>query len=116
MVTSPESFEQHCSRHLRRALECNRDLFADTALQRILAAPSIVMKLNELFLHSRMHDVPLYVMIDGYDFANTVLANGGTDASRRSVTHGDSFYHSFFATLKAGTGHGGIERIFVTAA
>ena len=114
VVISSESFEQHCARHLRRALECNRDLFSETALQRILTASSIVMKLNELFVHSYRHDVPLYVLIDGYDFANPIPANPGTDAGRRPATYVDSFYRSFFATLKAGTERGGIERIFVT--
>ena len=35
--TSRERFDQHCSRSLRRALECNRDLFPEAVRQRILA-------------------------------------------------------------------------------
>ena len=113
--TSRERFEQHCFRHLRRMLECNRDLFPEAALQRILAPTSIDMKLNELFVHLRTHAVPLYVLIDGYDhFTNTILADRSADASRSSFTqHGDGFYHSFFAVLKAGTERC-IERMFVT--
>ena len=83
-------------------------------MQRILASSSIELKLNELFLRSSTHDVPLYVLIDGYDYlADSVLADRGTSASRWLSPDFASFYRSFFATLKAGTGHGGIERILV---
>ena len=113
--TSQEHFEQHCSLVLRLALERNRDLFPDTTTQRILAAPSIGAKMNELFLHMRTHYVPLYVLVDGYDYlANTVLASRGAGTSRRSVSNDASFYRSFFSVLKAGAGHGAIERMFVT--
>ena len=113
--TSQERFEQHSSRLLRLALERNRDLFPGAAMQRILAPPSIDMMMNELFLHMRTHYVPLYVLVDGYDYlANIILANRGTDAYRWPVTHAGSFYRSFFAILKAGAGDGGIERMFIT--
>ena len=113
--TSQERFEQHCSRILRLALARNRDLFPGAAMQRILAAPSIDAKLNELFVHMRKHDVPLCVLVDGYDYlADSALANRGTDAGRWPARHGGGFYRSFFAILKAGAGHGGIERIFTT--
>ena len=112
--TSQERFDQHCARSLRRALECNRDLFPEAVRQRILAPPSIEAKLNELFLRSSTHEVPLYVLIDGYDYlAESVLADRGDGASRWLSPDFASFYRSFFATLKAGTGHGGIERMFV---
>ena len=113
--TSQERFEQHCSRGLRLALERNRDLFPDATTQRVLAAPSIVAKMNELFLHMPTHYAPLYVLADGYDYlANTVLANRGAGRSRRSVSSDASFYRSFFSVLKAGAGRGAIERMFVT--
>ena len=113
--TSQDHFEQHCSRLLRLALERNRDLFPDATMQRILAAPSIGAKMNELFLRMRTHHVPLYVLVDGYDYlANTVLADRGAGTSRRSVWRDAGFYGSFFAILKAGTDHGGIERMFIT--
>ena len=113
--TSQDRFEQHCSRLLRLALERNRDLFPAATMQRILAAPSIGAKMNELFLRMRTHHVPLYVLVDGYDYlANTVLADRGAGTSRRSVSRDAGFYGSFFAILKAGTDHGGIERMFIT--
>ena len=71
-------------------------------------------KLNDLFVHVRDLDIPLYVLIDEYDnFANTILTRHGEQAYQ-SFTHDEGFYRSFFATLKAGTEAGGIERLFVT--
>ena len=70
--------------------------------------------LNALFLHAGRHDIPLYVLIDEYDnFANTILARQGADAYH-DLTHGGGFFRNFFATLKAGTENGSVERLFVT--
>ena len=115
LETLRERFEYYCFQQLRHALECNPDLFSAATVRRILAAPTIDTKLNELFLHARRHGIPLYVLIDEYDnFANTILACRGSEAYH-SFTHGGGFYRNFFATLKADAGYGsGIERLFVT--
>ena len=115
LETLRERFEYYCFQQLRHALECNPDLFSAATVRRILAAPTIDTQLNELFLHTRRHGIPLYVLIDEYDnFANTILACRGSEAYH-SFTHGGGFYRNFFATLKAGAGYGsGIERLFVT--
>ncbi len=113
--TLRDRFEYYCFQQLRYALETNPDLFPEAAVRRILAAPAIDTKLNELFLHTSKHDIPLYVLIDEYDhFANTILAYRGAEAYE-SFTHGGGFYRNFFATLKSGAGHGGgVERLFIT--
>ena len=94
-----------------------RDLLLHQAslIDRILAHPSIDGRLNELLDYAGEHGIPLYVLIDEYDnFANTILAHRGAKAYE-SFTHGGGFYRNFFATLKAGAGHGGgVERIFIT--
>ena len=115
LETLRERFETYCLIKLRGALERNRDLFPEPVIDRILAHPSIDGKLNQLFEYAGEHVIPLYVLIDEYDnFANTVLAYRGAEAYQ-SFTHGGGFYRSFFATLKAGAGHGGgVERIFIT--
>ena len=116
LETLEERFESYCGMIVRDALERNADLFEDAAVRRILAPPALEGKLAELFLYVRVHDIPLYVMIDEYDnFANTILAHRGPEAYE-SLTHGGGFYRSFFATLKAGAGEsgGGVERLFVT--
>ena len=114
--TLRERFETYCHLIVRHALERNRDLFPKEQLERILSLPSIDAKLNELFLYSGDHGIPLYVLIDEYDnFANTVLAYHGEEAYQ-SFTRGGGFYRNFFATLKDGAGQsgGGLERMFIT--
>ena len=115
LETLRERFEAYCFIRLRSALERNRDLFPETVTARILAHPSIDGKLNELFDYAGEQSIPLYVLIDEYDnFANTILAYRGAEAYQ-SFTHGGGFYRNFFATLKAGAGHGGgVERMFIT--
>ena len=114
LETLRERFETYCHTRLRGALERNPDLFPEDARRRILAPAAIDGKLNELFEFGTENRIPLYVLIDEYDnFANTVLAYRGTEAYQ-SFTHGGGFYRSFFATLKAGTIGGGVERLFVT--
>ena len=107
-------FDEYCRRHVRDALEDNPDLFPDAAFDRIQAPPTIHGQFDELFLHARREGIPLYVLIDEYDnFANTILAGQGAEAYH-AFTHGGGFYRSFFATLKAGTENGSVERLFVT--
>ena len=115
LETLRERFETYCLIVLRYALEDNGDLFPETVIDRILSHPSIDGTLNELCKYTARHGIPLYVLIDEYDnFANTILAYRGAEAYQ-SFTHGGGFYRSFFATLKAGAGHGGgIERMFIT--
>ena len=115
LPTLEESFEEHCTLHVRDTLWRNRDLFDEDAARAILAPPSINGKLQALFLYTRNHRIPLYVLIDEYDnFANTILAHRGAEAYH-SFTHGEGFFRNFFGTLKAGTAESGaIERLFVT--
>ena len=112
--TLERNFEAHCTRHVRHALRRNRDLFDEETARAIIEQPSITGQLDELFQYAQESGAPLYVLIDEYDnFANTILAHQGPDAYH-SFTHGGGFYRSFFATLKAGTENGSIERLFVT--
>jgi len=110
-----ENFSRHCELWLRGAVEGNADLFPEAARKRILGAPTLNAKLEELFFVAREEGIPLYVLIDEYDnFANDILAHHGEEAYHR-FTHGDGFFRSFFAALKGGAGRGGgIERLFIT--
>ena len=106
--------DEYCTMRLKDTLEANPDLFPAAALERILTPSSINGRLTALFFHAGRRGIPLYVLIDEYDnFANTILAHRGPDAYH-SFTHGGGFYRNFFATLKAGTENGSIERLFVT--
>ena len=114
--TLEQEFEYYCNMELRGALKRNKDLFPDEDIRRILSAPSIHAKLNELFQCAGERRIRVYMLIDEYDnFANTILAHSGTEAYR-ALTHGGGFYRNFFATLKGGAGRsgGGLERLFIT--
>ncbi len=114
LETLERNFETYCHIQLIYTLEASPELFPEPALQRICAQPTINDKLNALFRYTRRQGIPLYVLIDEYDnFANTILAHQGAEAYH-SFTHGGGFYRNFFATLKAGTENGSIERLFVT--
>ena len=107
-------FDEYCRRHVRDAMEDNPDLFPDPVVERIQAPSTVNGQLDELFLHARREEIPLYILIDEYDnFANTILAGEGAEAYH-AFTHGGGFYRSFFAALKAGTENGSVERLFVT--
>ena len=53
LETLHERFETYCFTKLRSALERNRDLFPDAAIDRILAPDAIDGRLNELFANTR---------------------------------------------------------------
>ncbi len=58
----------------------------------------------------------VYIIIDEYDnFANTLLSQSGSE-DYHGLTHGDSFFRTFFKVLKGGaTGSGApISRLFIT--
>ena len=57
---------------------------------------------------------PLYVIIDEYDnFANQ-LVRSNSDALCRKLTDDNSFFKTFFKTLKSGRGDGSIYNVFIT--
>ena len=114
LSTLEESFEEYCDTHLRGMLEANADVFAKDQVRRILSRRTMGGRLNELFLHAERLGVRLFLLIDEYDnFANTILAGEG-DAEYRRLTRDSGFFRDFFATVKAGTATGGLERLFIT--
>ena len=114
LSTLRESFEVYCHTQLRGMLEVNADLFPTEFAQRILSPPTMGGRLNELFFRANQLGVRLYLLIDEYDnFANTILAGEG-QAAYHAMTHGSGWFRDFFATLKAGTESGNLERLFIT--
>ena len=114
LETLEKRFQDYCLIKVRGALERNADVFPEEARKRILSFPQVDGKLNALFEFTGENGVPLYILIDEYDhFANTILAHEGVGAYH-SVTHGGGFLRNFFATLKAGSESGGLERLFIT--
>ena len=114
LATLEESFEEYCDTRLHGMLEANADVFPKELARRILSRRTMGARLNELFLHAERLGFRLYLLIDEYDnFANTILAGEGQAAYRR-LTHGGGFFRDFFATVKAGTESGSLDRLFVT--
>ena len=114
LETLEARFEEYCHTRLRGMLEANADVFPQALAQRILTPSTIGGRLNELFLHAERLGVRLFLLIDEYDnFANTILAGEG-EAAYRALTHGSGFFRDFFATVKAGTESGNLERLFIT--
>ena len=112
--TLEREFDYYCGMEIRGAVENHPDLFPHKAAERILDAPSVHAKLNELFRYATGHGIRLYLLIDEYDnFANTILAHHGANAYQE-LTHGSGFYRNFFAALKGGAGRGGLARLFIT--
>ena len=114
LSTLQENFDGHCHTRLRGMLEVNADLFPDDLRHRILSSPTMDRRLDELFFHAERLGARLCVLIDEYDnFANTILAGEG-EAAYHAMTHGSGWFRDFFATLKAGTESGNLERLFIT--
>ena len=114
LATLQDNFEGHCDTHMRGMLRVNADLFPDDRVRRILSPTTMGRRLDELFYHAERLGVRLCVLIDEYDnFANTILAGEG-EAAYHAITHGSGWFRDFFATLKAGTESGNLERLFIT--
>ena len=114
LSTLQESFEGYCDTQLQGMLRVNADVLPAEQARSILSPPTMGGRLNELFLRAGELDVRLCVLIDEYDnFANTILAGEG-QAAYHAITHGSGWFRDFFATLKAGTETGNLERLFIT--
>ena len=111
-----EDFNDYASRCCDAFARNCRGRLPDGLADRILEAPDVGKKFNEIAISLKGTDVKLYVMIDEYDnFTNTILAESGLDAYNE-LCHGDGFFKDFFARLKAATGgtDAPVKRLFVT--
>lgn len=109
--------EQSFRRQINPDLDSIR--YAHPLLQRELAALDLAApvadNLKLLFQAIQNHQLPpLYVIIDEYDnFANGLITRQ-RDLLYRELTAEDSFFKTFFKTLKVGREDGVIANIFVT--
>ena len=109
-------FNDYASRCCNAFARNYRERLPDGLADRILEAPDVGKKFNEIAISLKGTDVKLYVMIDEYDnFTNTILAESGL-AAYNDLCHGDGFFKDFFARLKAATGgtNAPVRRLFVT--
>ena len=109
-------FNDYASRCCDAFARNYRKFLPEGLADRILAAPDIGKKFNELVVSLKGTDVKLYVLIDEYDnFTNTILAESGLNAYN-AICHGDGFFKDFFARLKAATTgtEAPVTRLFIT--
>ena len=109
-------FNDYASRCCNAFARNYRERLPDGLADRILEAPDVGKKFNEIALSLKGTDVKLYVMIDEYDnFTNTILAESGLNAYN-ALCHGDGFFKQFFAILKTATSgtEAPVTRLFVT--
>ena len=88
----------------------------DGLAERILRAPDICAKLNEITVGLAHTGIKLYVLIDEYDnFTNTILAESGRNAYDE-LCHGGGFFKQFFTNLKTATADtdAPVTRLFIT--
>ena len=88
----------------------------DGLAERILKAPDVCAKLNEITVGLAHTGIKLYVLIDEYDnFTNTILAESGQNAYDE-LCHGDGFFKQFFTNLKTATSDtdAPVTRLFIT--
>ena len=109
-------FNDYASRCCDAFARNYRKLLPEGLADRILAAPDVGKKFNELVVSLQSTNVKLYVIIDEYDnFTNTILAESGVNAYN-ALCHGDGFFKNFFARLKAATSgtEAPVTRLFIT--
>ena len=109
-------FNDYASRCCNAFARNYRTLLPEGLADRILAAPDVGKKFNELVVSLKGTGVKLYVIIDEYDnFTNTILAESGLVAYN-ALCHGNGFFKNFFARLKAATSgtEAPVTRLFVT--
>ena len=116
----PSSVEPDFNRYA--SLRCDTfardyaDRLPDGLAARVINAPDVCAKLNEIIAGLEHTEIKLYVLIDEYDnFTNTILAESGQNAYDE-LCHGGGFFKHFFAILKTATSdvEAPVTRLFIT--
>ena len=111
-----DDFNDYVSRCCNAFARTYRGRLPDGLADRILDAPDVGKKFNEIAISLKGTNNKLYVIIDEYDnFTNTILAESGVTAYN-ALCHGDGFFKDFFARLKAATSgtDAPVTRLFIT--
>ena len=111
-----DDFNDYALRCCNAFARTYRARLPDGLADRILDAPDVGKKFNEIAISLKGTNDKLYVIIDEYDnFTNTILAESGVDAYN-GLCHGDGFFKDFFARLKAATSgtDAPVTRLFIT--
>ncbi len=111
-----DDFNDYASRCCNAFARNYASRLPDGLAERILEAPTVGNKLNELAVSLKGTGIKLYVIIDEYDnFTNTILAEYG-QTTYDELCHGDGFFKDFFTRLKATTTgtDAPVTRLFIT--
>jgi len=93
-------FNQYCSMIVNGFGEEYEHLFYPGFAQDVKHEPDANAKINFVGYKAKVHDVPMYLIIDEYDnFTNTVLNQHGENIYT-SLTHGEGFYRDIFKLFK----------------
>ena len=96
-----DNFDAYCGMMCETFAQQYEELFYDGFAAEVKAAANAGGKLNLIGRQAKMHEVPLYLIVDEYDnFTNTVLNQHGED-KYTSLTHGEGFYRDIFKSFKA---------------
>jgi hypothetical protein len=114
-----ESFFNHVKGAARTFISGYKDQLGideKETLKELLAHKNPSDLLGSLLTLCKTKNRKLYLIIDEYDnFANTILSTVGRREYKR-LTHGESFFRTFFKVIKSGTSGSGapISRLFLT--
>ena len=107
------SFNWQCNNTLNNMRRQYAPLLDD--LPEVVLKGTVADNLSSLLSYIWQSDLPrVYVIIDEYDnFANQLIT-GNKDLLYQQLTNDDSFFKSFFKTLKEGRETGAVANVFIT--
>ena len=84
------------------------EFYKEEEVSEILSKTENADKLQLIFDASKVHNYPLYLIIDEYDNFTNVVLNEHGEGVYHAITHADGFYRDVFKKFK-----GNFERIFM---
>ena len=84
------------------------EFYKEEEVSEILSKTEHADKLQLIFDASKVHNYPLYLIIDEYDNFTNVVLNEHGEGVYHAITHADGFYRDVFKKFK-----GNFERIFM---
>ena len=106
------SFNQSC---LDAMLVFSRRYAKFENFESCLSRPTASAALEGILSLAQQDGIPsLSILIDEYDNFTNQLLTTHQDQLYGEVTTGDSFFRTFFKTIKAGVGDGSVGRVFIT--
>lgn len=106
--TLSDEFNNYCNAVLDSFMHTYADEYPEDVKTAFFDAPKANRKLNILNLAASKLGIPLYLIIDEYDYFTNVVLNKEGEEVYHAITHADGFYRDVFKLFK-----GMFERIFL---